>query len=380
MKATESTLLTQKQLLSALKRIGFCETSERQLQEWRRKGLLPPFDDQGRGVGRGRGRTESAWRNRRQIVKQAVWVCRLFEIYNNVSELYFPLWVLGFPIHIEPVKKTLTEPLENITAEINKNVSRLRSFFDDSDRRDRIIEDYVDDIASNLAGRLDYFPQIPIEAVEAPLNIFLNSDYPIDEGEFVYGMSQYNGWKDRLNGEVIPRLLDGVGTEADETVTPIRPDAIDLIYENAAFFQNYLSVPVLRRVLAEADEMDFLNVQEDMRVVRFITESLGKVLSIVLKSINEFSRSDINQVLLSLMELTKIIVLVDLSARRHGFSERLDAARGNIVEKVRNDFASISRADLAEASPEIAKSFGEGLKTLRKNFRNYLKRQSAAVV
>lgn len=85
--------------------------TKRRVSSWRSKGLLPAFDIQGRGAGRGHGRQVSYWSQGERIIEQAVAVHEALSFYPSAEEAYLPLWLFGYEIHIETARKKLLEEI-----------------------------------------------------------------------------------------------------------------------------------------------------------------------------------------------------------------------------------------------------------------------------
>lgn len=370
--------LTLKALVCRLHRLGYRDVTERRITDWKNKGLLPQFDRRGAGLGKGKGKTESTWIDGRSIVERAVWVHRLLEIYRHTENLHLPLWILGYSVPAELVREDLLEPLDAIAEMFETEAVGKLEFVEPYERKDGIIEDYIGDLTHDWI-RKEKFAEllgIPQDVVEATMNIFFNPDYDLADLGFEDGNRQLSVWKNRVNDEIMPVLSRGFD-ESSDTPAPIRPEGIELLFSQPGFFQERLSVKALRKAVADASEIDFQNIQEDLQVVRTAIEPMGEMIVTLMKHAKIQRLPTLLDVLPNLFQIANLIVLVDLSMRRHGLGPQLDQARVEVTKKFQEDFSQITDEALAEAGPELADALKKGLKKLRKNWKTLLSREGS---
>lgn len=362
--------ITQKALVSRLHRLGYRDVTERRIIDWKKKGLLPQFDRRGAGLGKGRGKAEGAWANGREIVERAVWVHRLLAIYRYSDSLHLPLWMLGYSVPAELIRPVLREPLDGIAemfqTEAVSKLERVESY----DRKDGIIEDYIGDLSHDWI-RKEKFAEIlgiPQDVIEAAMNIFFNPDYDLADLGFEEGNRQLTVWKNRVDNEIMPVLSNGFD-EGSDTPAPIRPEGIELLFSQPGFFQEHLSVEALRKAVTDASEHDLQNVQEDLQVVRTVVEPLGEMIVTLMKHAKIQRLPTLQDILPDLFRIANLLVLIDLSMRRHGLGAQLDQARAEVTKKFQEDFSQVTEEYLAETGPELADAFKKGVKKLRKNWK-----------
>jgi hypothetical protein len=235
---TEKTL-AQKELVNILNKLGF-DINERKIDDWKAKTLLPPFDLIGSGLGKGKGRENSLWKDRRSIIEQAIWVYRLMRVYHNAQRIYLPLWILGHSVPVELVRTALFEPLEGATRSLQEeaisNLEQVESY----ERVDGIVEDFIGDLVFKWVSTEQFAKTIkaPQPIIEAAMNIFFNKDYELNDTEFEEGKIALSGWK-KKEEEIKTVLLEGLETDKDVRSNTLDPNGIELLFNNAQFIQEY---------------------------------------------------------------------------------------------------------------------------------------------
>lgn len=370
--------LTQKALVARLHRLGYRDVTERRINDWKSKALLPHFDRRGIGLGKGKGRSESTWTNGRAIVEQAVWIYRLFEIYGYAESVYLPLWMLGYNVPKELIRTALLEPLEGIAemfeSEAVGKLERVEAY----ERKDGIIEDYIGDISYDWIKKekIAELLGVPQEVVEATMNIFFNPNYDLGDLGFEDGNRQLAVWKDRLNNEIVPVLTKGFDENPETVTEPVRPDGLDLLFSQPGVFQTYFSIAALSRVVAEASEDDFRSTQEDLRVVRAAAEPMGDIILTLMKHAKIERRPTLPDVLPQLFQAATLLVLADISMRRNGYGPHIDSVRTEAAKKFHEDLSQVTEQSLAEVGSEFANAFKGGLKKLRRNWNTLIAESS----
>ncbi|MBX3292256.1 MAG: hypothetical protein KF881_05100 [Acidobacteria bacterium] len=370
--------LTQKALISKLHRLGYRDIKERRINDWKSKGLLPHFDRRGVGLGKSKGRSESAWTDGRAIVERAVWVYRLLEIYGYSESVYLPLWMLGHDVHHELVRTALLEPLEGVATMFEVEAVGKLERVEPYERKDGIIEDYIGDISHDWIKKEKFVDLlgVPQEVVEATMNIFFNPDYDLEDLGFEDGNKQLAVWKDRVNNEIVPVLTRGFDENPESVVEPIRPDGLDILFSQPGFFQKYLSVDALQRVVAEASDEDFRNVQGDLCVVRTAVEPLGDMIVTLMKHAKVERLPTLSDVLPQILQAATLFVMADISLRRHGHGPLIDHVKAEAAKKFHEDMSQVTEQALAEVGPEFANAFKKGLKKLRRNWNALISERS----
>lgn len=102
--------LTEEELVTHLNCAGAAVT-RRRVVSWREKGLLSDFDVRGQGRGRGQGRAFSYWNDAEKIISHASTIIELLRWRDRVEDAYLPLWLLGYHIPAEILRRKLREQI-----------------------------------------------------------------------------------------------------------------------------------------------------------------------------------------------------------------------------------------------------------------------------
>jgi hypothetical protein len=106
-------MISQTQLVAELQRRGY-KVTERQLRDWRAKGLLPPLNlrSQGRGLG-----VVRYWRDNERILSQTMTVCDLLDRNGRAKWALLWLWFAGYEVKLEIVRGLWLESLARVRKE-----------------------------------------------------------------------------------------------------------------------------------------------------------------------------------------------------------------------------------------------------------------------
>lgn len=116
--------MTSADLMAELEGIGITR-SARTLESWRSKGLLPPMTRKGQGRGSG-----ARWFWEGDVVDQAVAADYLLSVYRRTDVVVYGLWVSGFDVAPEAVRKNWLNLIERDETAVRREVTRSnRDFF-----------------------------------------------------------------------------------------------------------------------------------------------------------------------------------------------------------------------------------------------------------
>jgi hypothetical protein len=89
-------MVSQGQLVAELEARGY-HVTERQLRDWRAKGLLPPLDlrSQGRGLG-----VVRYWKGKERILSRAMTVCDFLDRNGRAKWALLGLWFAGYEVNL----------------------------------------------------------------------------------------------------------------------------------------------------------------------------------------------------------------------------------------------------------------------------------------
>jgi hypothetical protein len=368
----ENKILTQNKLVNLLQESGSDAVSVRLISEWRRRELLPAFDVIGSGRGKSKGREESGWKNPQVIINQTLWILRLRNLYRTLDELYFPLWALGYPIPINRVRQTLSEPLEFMVEDFKELANQLKPFLEpDTRRTDSLIEDIISDTVSTSPFVENLFPfnkvEMPVEALEAGMNIFFNPDYRLNDIGFRYGVADYNKWKKKV------RKLEEelqLPEKTEQSVSAKKEDSLDLIFKYAPFIKEHFSLHRLHELMEGCTDQDLAKVRYDMVILAQTTTTLWEVLQILMKDVREDFKPPVDALLPTLFSFGKLIVWLDISLRQTGYADFIDSLRVKIPAVVREELTEEKKQQMAEISPQLAEALEQGLLKLEESFKN----------
>jgi hypothetical protein len=171
----EGSLVLNEDDLVAYLRKSVPDMTKRRVSNWRAKRLLPAFDIQGAGGGRGRGRRSSCWSQGEKIIRQATAVHEALSFHPRVEDAYLPLWLFGYEIDTEIARKKLLEEIASVREVLAEREGSRES-----------LEDYFFDKASDLYAALlewdrDAAQDFTFEQVEQFVQIIANPTYRPDD-------------------------------------------------------------------------------------------------------------------------------------------------------------------------------------------------------
>lgn len=346
--------ITQDELLAELHRRGYDDVTERQIADWRRRELLPPFDVKGGGRGRSRGRERSSWSNGKLVFNQALWVRELLQIYGNVESIRLPLFLLGYPIPLRYVREVLGGPLNEIAEGIAEALG-------DTDRVGGEIEDLVEETAyQNVeelrragAGGL----MMPQHSLEAFLNVFVNEEYDLNDGAFELGVEEMEIYERAMHERCAAALTaEGLGgadlsRQGDSPMT---------FFDRAPFIKRYFSLHQLKLAVDECTEDDLRAVRRDLYFMREMGLVIRKVIATLASEMPEECKPKRADTIRSVLSVGGLLVLADLSLRRNGFGQAIDHFLPVALKELREGYTEEVERELVEASkviPEFVETF-----------------------
>jgi hypothetical protein len=341
--------LTQDGLIVELHKQDYNEITKRRIIDWRENDLLPPFDLVGGGRGKGSGRKCNSWSDGQRVIRQALWVWKLLQIYRGFDNLYLPLWMLGCEIPIWRVREALSEPLHKITGAIEADASMPGEF-----------EDIIDDAAYEYSLGMELTEpeslRIPKEALEALINIFFNPEYNLNDYPFERGAETLKEWEHKFHH----RNASAEMNKGIDTIPSTQNESANNLFDHAAFFKEYLSVHQFKMAVDECANDDLLCVEHDLRIVREMAFSIHKMILILAQDLPaEFKEMPGLEVVSAkfmavIFAVGRLIVLADLSLRRNGFAEVIDRHMPEVLFWFRQEVNERLEIQLAEVSPKFA--------------------------
>ena len=364
----KQTTLTTEELVLELKRAGFEKISERTIDDWRREGLLPDFDILRRGLGKGLGKTKSIWKQPDLVIEQAKWILRMKAVGIKREDFRLYLWMLDFPIHLEDVRDSLLEPLIEHIERLEREVKVIQPR---CERAEHLIEDVINEATSEALLSIEHNPfqslNLPQEVLEAIFNVFLNPEYDLMDYDFAESFSAV---------EELGKTVSKFGSEMfDEKENEVESSTkhVQFLFDflnNAEFVQEHFSLHQLEKAVRECTHEDLDEVQTDMRICVKIFMILAHTFKVILPKIKPLSDSSPSgdQFLPILFNFGELIVLADISLRRNGYSQTINLARGQLLEKIEKEFSETVRKEIEQVAPAIGQGLSQSLEIVERKF------------
>lgn len=346
MRATSNHSLTQDELVAELRRSGYADVTVRRVAAWRGNDLLPPFDRIGSGLGQHKGRERNSWSDRDTVVNQALWICDLLPHNRSLDDLHVPLWMLGYTVPAERVRRALREPLDSMIEAIKAEITSSGE-----------LEDVIGDTAyqgikeMGRAGARLF--QVPQEVMEAFLNLIFNEDYDLSDAPFEDGVAKLEEFErdthDRYSATLAARGIELYETRSES--------GLGDFFKHAPLIKECLSVPRLKRALDESTEEDWLAVERDVGLLREMAVVISRLFGILLRDLDEKYKEPTGDALRPIFSVGKLLIWVDLSLRRCGYSEMVEFVLSTAAQAVREKCDEKLERELAEISPALASAF-----------------------
>jgi hypothetical protein len=336
--------LTQDDLVAELHRRGYGEMTERQIADWRRKELLPPFDVIGAGQGRQRGRARSSWSDGEAVLNQALWVRELLQIYGSVESIRLPLWVLGYPVPLKRVRETLGRPLAELA-------DSMAEAIEDKSRASGEIEDFIEEAAYHHVEKLRRTGAggllMPQHALEALINVFLNQGYDLTDGAFELGAEELKEYESAM----LQRQAAALTAEGLSDAHLARKDnRLESLFDRAPFIKQYFSLHQLKRAVDECTDGDLQAVSHDLYLLREMALLASKIITILTSEVPAEYKPARADILRPILDIGGALILADLSLRRNGFAQEIDYFLPEALRAFQHGFTEEVELELVEAS------------------------------
>lgn len=346
--------LTQDELLAELHKLGLNDITKRQIADWRRKDLLPPFDVIGSGRGRQRGRECSSWINGDSVLNQALWVRYLLQLYGSIESIRFPLWVLGYPIPLQYVREVLGVPLNEINDAIASSIAN-------ENRACGEVEDIIEEACFHIFNEIKHEMAegllMPQHSLEAFLNVLFNRDYDLTDGGFELGAEEFENYESIM----LRRHADALAAEGLGDIDLTTQDSqLKGFFERAPFIKKYFSLHQLQLAVAECTDADLHAVQYDLYLLREMAILVHKIITTLMRELPEEQKPTLADILRPAFTLSQLVTLADLSLRRHGFAYVIDYLLPKGLHEFQQAFTDDLELELIEASkmmPQVMETY-----------------------
>lgn len=338
MKETQSKILTETALVAELQRLGYNSVSVRTIQEWRRRELLPDFDQKGQGLGQGAGRRPSVWIDGQAVIERAAWVSDLIRVYGRMESAYLPLWMLGYPIPLKRVRKALRQP----TADLNQAIRKEMKGKDDLD-----IEDVIDDaLYKGKRKILKNNSSVSLDQLSAVYNLLFNPKYDPEECAF---------------DECAPRD-DARGGQAH---IPNQDQTWNL-FQHASFIKEHLSFERMKETLRHCTVEDLKIIERDLGILREIVFHIGRMVKAMASAVPAEFTKGFTDKWHALFFVGRMCILADLSLRRSGHGDWIDKNLQLGLDVIREVCNEEREAELRANSPKLFADMQTSIEELKR--------------
>jgi|GEM_PF-2766318 len=342
--------LTQDELITELHRCGYDDVTKRQIADWRRKDLLPPFDIIGGGKGRQRGRERSSWSNGAAVFNQTLWVRELLQIYGTVDSICLPLWVLGCTVPLAHVRQALAGPL-------NEVAESIAAAIENKARASGEVEDMIEDAVGNHVEEMKRAGAeallMPQHSLEALLNVFFNQGYDLSDGAFELGAEELEEHESAVHQRFTAALAD----KGLSDINLARQDSsLVSLFDRAPFIKQYFSLHQLKLAVNECTDSDLQAVQRDLYLLREMSLLVRKIITILTRDIPAEYKPARADILRPILSAGGLLILADLSLRRNGFAHAIDNLLPGALRAFQQGFSEEMERELVEASKSVSET------------------------
>jgi hypothetical protein len=338
MQETQSKILTETALVAELQRLGYTSVSVRTIQEWRRRELLPDFDQKGQGLGQGAGRRPSVWIDGRAVIERAAWVSDLIRVYGRMESAYLPLWMLGYLVPLKRVRKALRQPIVDLDQAMRREMKT---------KGDLDIEDVIDDALFEAERKiLKDNSSASLDQLTAVYNLLFNPKYDPEKGVF---------------DECAPR------DEAREGQAHIpNQDQTWNLFQHASFIKEHLSFERIKETLRNCTVEDLKIIERDLGILREIVFHIGRMVKAMASAVPaEFTKGFTNE-WHALFFVGRMCILADLSLRRSGHGDWVDKILQPGLDLIREMCNEEREAELRANSPQLFAAMQASMEELKR--------------
>jgi uncharacterized protein YneF (UPF0154 family) len=325
MKEMEPEALTEAALVARLQELGYTNVSVRTIGEWRRRELLPKFDQRARGLGRGVGKRPSVWTDGQAVIERAAWVSDLIRVYGRMESAYLPLWMRGYPITLKRVRQALRQPAAKLDQAIRKEMKR-----DGGLTHEDVIDDFL---YKAQRGILKNNPSLSLDQVRGMYNLMFNPDYDPEE----LASDEFAPHKNASGGQ--PH-------------TPHQSQTSSL-FQYAPFIKEHLSFQREKEILRHCTVEDLKIIERDVGILREIVFHLGRIAKAAVSAAPAELTAGFTDKWHVLFFLGRKCILADLSLRRSGYDNWIDENLPLGLEMIRAMFNEEREAEIRAKSPQM---------------------------
>lgn len=211
---------------------------------------------------------------------------------------------------------------------------------------------------------------MPQELLEAISNILLNPEYNLDDFSFAETFSLAEEWNDEMQ-KFGSELFEAEDSKPEISIK--QTQTVLHFLNNADFIQQHFSLHQVEKAVRECTHEDLAEVQNDLRIIVKIFMILVQTSKTVLPHIS-FAPDDpdaTDQCLPSLFGIAELLVLADISLRRNGYSETINWARGQVLDKIETEFSETARKEIEESAPVIGQALNKTFEVVERRLLQF---------
>jgi hypothetical protein len=124
----------------------------------------------------------------------------------------------------------------------------------------------------------------------------------------------------------------------------------------------------LKQAADEATEEDLEAMLRDVGILRDVVLLIGRMITILAREVPDYLKANKAEMLPALFSVGRFVMWADLSLRRNGYADAINASPPKVLEQLRSEFDTKLEQELSAASPQ----FGRAMTTAATIFENDL--------
>jgi hypothetical protein len=199
---------------------------------------------------------------------------------------------------------------------------------------------------------------MPQHSLEALLNVFFNQGYVLNDGAFELGAEELKEYESAMRQRHAEALdAEGLG----DAYLARQDSSLTSFFDYAPFIKQYFSLHQLKLAVDECTDDDLRAVQRDLYYLREMALLARKIITIITSKIPAEYQPARAEILRPILSAGGLLVLADLSLRRHGFAQAIDYFLPVALREFQQGFTEEVERELVEVSkviPEAIETYG----------------------